>query len=163
MAPAVGFFVGALRLEAVFLRFAGFFKRRSVVGCMRGQASLELFFSVSLFVLVLFWMNHFVGVASSASSDVRTAALRSAIFSLQQYADAACLAQATVTVRSPCISASEPLVVKASGRVLSSGRVSVPTRCAFKDSSAVAYACGSPWCVAWNPDGTVQLTGGACP
>ncbi len=130
---------------------------------MRAQASLELFFSVSLFVLMLFWMNHFVGVASDASSASHVAAVRSAAFSLQESADAACLAQASLSLPSPCLSVSEPLSVSVNGHVLSLASQSVPTRCAFQTATAVAYACGSTLCMAWHPDGTLRLTEGSCP
>jgi len=158
---------GGARLVFFRRRFSfpplGFFNCGTVVGYMRGQASLELFFSVSLFVLMLFWMNHFVGVASDASSAADAAAVRSAALTLQESADASCLAQASILVRSPCLSTSEPLVASVSGRAVSLGGVSVPTRCAFQNGAAVAYACGSPWCVAWNPDGTLTLVEGSCP
>lgn len=123
---------------------------------------MELFFSVSLFVLMLFWMNHFVGVAADSSSAANVAAMRSAAFSLQESADAACLAQASVSVRSPCLSSTEPLLASASGRALTLGAVSVPTRCAIQ-GQAVAYACGTPWCLVWNADATLSLMEGACP
>lgn len=129
---------------------------------MRAQASLELFFAVSLFVLMLFWFNHFVGVASDAADSSRIAAVRSAAFSLSQSADAACLSGASLTVPSPCFSASEPVLLNASGRFLKIGNVSVPTRCAFEQSQAVAYACGQPWCLFTQPNGTMRLMEGAC-
>lgn len=131
---------------------------------MRGQVSLELFFAVSLFVLILFWMNHFVTVAYDASSASGTSALRSAVFSLQAEADAACLAQASAQVHAPCLSAfSAPLAINVSGRELSVGGQSAPTRCVFVSGQTIAYACGSPLCFAPYANGTMRLFGGPCP
>lgn len=131
---------------------------------MRAQVSLELFFSVSLFVLILFWMNHFVTVASDTSFAAGTSALRSAVFSLQAQADAACLSQASIQIPAPCVSAfSAPLAINVSGRSLFVGFQSVPTRCAFEVGQAVAYACGSPLCFSPYANGTMRLLGGPCP
>lgn len=130
---------------------------------MRAQASLELFFSISLFVLLLFWFNHFVGVASGTTDASKLAAIRSATYSLAQSADAACLSQASITVPSPCFSTSEPVLLNASDRRLQLVNFSVPTRCPFEPSTTVAYACGQPWCFAPYPNGTMRLLEGACP
>ncbi|MBI2446168.1 hypothetical protein HYV43_07305 [Candidatus Micrarchaeota archaeon] len=130
---------------------------------MRAQASLELFFAMSLFVLMLFWFNHFVGVAGLATDASRVAAVRSAAYSLSQSADAACLSRSSVSISSPCFSFSEPVLLNASGRVLAMGNVSVPTRCPFEPGQAVAYACGQPWCFFTHPNGTMRLLEGSCP
>ena len=130
---------------------------------MRAQVSLELFFAVSLFVIILFWMNHFVSVASDASASANGAALRSAVYSLQAEADAACLSRASVQVPAPCLSAFFlPLAVNVTGRVISVGGQSLPTRCAFVTGQAVAYACGSPICFSQSSAG-MQVSGGPCP
>jgi len=130
---------------------------------MRAQASLELFFSVSLFVLLLFWFNHFVGIAAQSQDAARTVAARSSLDSLVQAADAACLSQASITVGSPCFSTSNPVLLNASGRQLFLANASAFTRCPFEDSVAVAYACGQHWCFAAYPNGTMRLLEGACP
>lgn len=130
---------------------------------MRGQASLELFFSVSLFVLMLFWLNHFVGVASDVSASSGVSAARTAAQSLAEMADAACLAQASVSAPSPCLSVSGPLRVSVAGRFISVGGVTAATRCGFSTGSAVSYACGDVLCMAFVPDGSMRLSGGACP
>lgn len=130
---------------------------------MRAQASLELFFSISLFVLLLFWFNHFVGVASATPEASRLAAIRSAAYSLAQSADASCLSQASITVASPCYSTSEPVLLNVSDRTIRLVNVSASTRCPFEPATAVTYACGQPWCFAPYPNGTMRLLEGTCP
>lgn len=130
---------------------------------MRAQASLELFFSVSLLVLLLFWFNHFVGVAGGVTDASRTASVRAAAYSLAQSAEAACLASASLSVRSPCFSVSEPVLLNVSGRTLRLDNLTVATRCAFEPGQAVAYACGEAWCFQALADGTLRVREGSCP
>ncbi|MBI4360901.1 hypothetical protein HY572_03980 [Candidatus Micrarchaeota archaeon] len=112
---------------------------------MRGQVSLEIFFSVSLFVLLLFWLNHFVGVAAEATNSDR--AVFATAFSLAHAADAACRLNLSVNLPSPCLADAGPLVLSVGQGTLNLNGVGVSTACQFQPGQFVVPGCGKRLCV----------------
>lgn len=128
---------------------------------MRGQVSLEIFFSVSLFVLLLFWLNHFVAVAAEASASSRPTSV--AAFSLARVADAACRLNASVNVPAPCLPEDGSVVVVADGGVVFLNGDAAPTACRFQSGQRLVLACGDRLCVSAQGVGGARLFPADCP
>lgn len=126
---------------------------------MRAQASLELFFAISLFLLVLFWMNHFLGTAAESSEAQRMRMLFSQAESFAQAAGASCLLSANVSVPAPC-TGSGGAFLSVSGSTVTLSGASVQSRCAFAPAS-LPLACDSFVCVRPGAAGAI-LTPGEC-
>ncbi len=124
---------------------------------MRAQVSLELFFAVSLFLLVLFWLNHFLGTAAETADSQRLRLFSSAAQSFAADADAACLLSANVTFFAPC-AGSSGAVLNASGKTIRFAGVAAPTRCAFLQSEFPVF-CDQLVCVRSGAGGAVLQPG----
>lgn len=121
---------------------------------------MEIFFSVSLFVLLLFWLNHFVGVAADAQPSDR--ALSAAAFSLAHAADAACQLNVSLDLPSPCLADVGPVVVALDDGELLLNGVAAPTECRFQRSQMLLPACGAHLCIQSLDGGLAVLQPNPC-
>ncbi|MDP2718020.1 MAG: hypothetical protein Q8P02_04720 [Candidatus Micrarchaeota archaeon] len=126
---------------------------------MRAQASLELFFALSLFLLVLFWMNHFLGTAAESFDAQRMRMLVSQAESFAEAASASCLLSANVSVPAPCVGP-DGAFLSVSGNVVTLSGASAQSRCAFA-SASFPVACDAFVCARPGTQG-VTLTPGEC-
>ena len=73
------------------------------LGC-RGQVSLELFFSLSLSLLVFFWASNYLNVFYSANGQATSASeAMLAARSLAMLANRACASNVSIEIALPCI------------------------------------------------------------
>ncbi len=71
---------------------------------MKGQVSLELFFSLSLSLLLFFWMSNFLNVFYSGNAQAHSASeARLAARSLALLANRACASNVSVEIALPCV------------------------------------------------------------
>ena len=138
---------------------------------MRGQASIELFFAMTLFVLVVFWLNYFYGLAASSGvSELR--GQRVLAESLASAASDACASGVAVSVALPCLVSPSRQDLKLQYAVsfggteatVSSalGAASAGALCRLSGPS-VAAACGNTvLCLAPLADSEVKASEGAC-
>jgi uncharacterized protein (UPF0333 family) len=126
---------------------------------MRAQVSLELFFAISLFLLVLFWLNHFMGSAVESTQALHTRLLLSSVESFSDAADAACLLSANVSIPVPCVGPNGALL-SVFGKTIGLNAVNTSSSCVFEPAAFPVY-CEQVVCVQSGKMGTFLMLG-AC-
>ncbi|HLD76083.1 MAG TPA: hypothetical protein VI874_03630 [Candidatus Norongarragalinales archaeon] len=129
----------------------------------RGQASLELFFTLTLFVLVLFWFNNFLQTASASSQESLAAQKDAAAATLAKVANAACILEERIQIRMPCIlgkKGPEAYNLQFAGKTVRIDQAQQEAACNFENLAITVTECGKTACLSRNP---VRLTEGPCP
>src|SRR3989338_363930 len=129
----------------------------------RGQASLELFFTVTLFVLVLLWFNNFLQSTTEHTQDVVLLQQRSLAASIASNLNTACLLNVQIEFDLPCLwSGPRPQAynLELSGRTLRLDQSVEKTACDLNASSMTVFRCGQKACI--RPGQQTSLSLEAC-
>lgn len=129
----------------------------------RGQASLELFFTVTLFVLVLLWFNNFLQSTTEHAQDVVLLQQKSLTASIASNINTACLLGVQIAYEMPCLwNGPRPQAynLELSGRTLRLDQSVEKTACDLNASSMTAFQCGQKACI--RPGPPISLSLEAC-
>lgn len=129
----------------------------------RGQASLELFFTVSLFVLVLLWFNNFLSTTTVHADDALFKQKKIMVASLAKNLNTACLLNVQLQLDLPCMWNGPRIQgynLELSGRALRLDDVTEKTACDLNASTMTVLQCGRRACI--RPGPPVGLSLEAC-
>lgn len=123
-----------------------------------------MFFTISLFLLVLFWFNNFLDTAATYKDDSELKQSKEAAANIARIANTACILGENVTVNSPCVfrdGKPKPQLAKFREKTIAFGNATAKTACTLKETSFIVPDCQTKLCISGNR-GTAEISKGAC-